>query len=365
IASAIATSTASCVQKGCPVTAPSVMTMISAERMKSVRIAPLTLSFSIRAGSAPPSTIACTWRSTSAACSALCRNRCTSFSTPSKHRKAPPSIRSGVISHGSQAAMASAAGTRIALLTSEPLATAQTTGSSRSALTPVTCCALSARSSPSTPAVFLAATLVSTETSSSTEAMSSSSSSRLEAMGGMRAGSAEVALEADFLDADGAQGGGLGGLHLALEARLVLEEAQRALVAQWHPDGDAGAALVLQALLGGLPQLQRHALAPVVGVDVQRPDLADGGLGLGVARAVEADEADHGVALHRHVHLRLGEFDGLAPLGLAGGGRQGVELLVGHDALVGGAGGGGVDVGDRLGVALFGGADFVGRHAGK
>lgn len=87
-------------------------------------------------------------------------------------------------SQASSAAIASAAGTRIALLTSEPLATAHTTGSSRSASMPVTCCALSARSSPSTPAVFLVATLVITETSSSSVAMSSSSAKKPEAMAG-------------------------------------------------------------------------------------------------------------------------------------------------------------------------------------
>src|SRR5262250_2925267 len=78
--------------------------------------------------------------------------------------------------------MASAAGTRMALFSSEPLATAHTTGSSRSARTPATCWALSARSSPRTPAVFYVATFVSTATSSSTDAMSSRRASRLEAM---------------------------------------------------------------------------------------------------------------------------------------------------------------------------------------
>ena len=42
----------------------------------------------------------------------------------------------------------------------EPLATAHTTGNSRLADTPETCCAFKAKSSPNTPAVFLAATLV-------------------------------------------------------------------------------------------------------------------------------------------------------------------------------------------------------------
>ena len=87
---------------------------------------------------------------------------CVTFSAPSKHRKRPPTIISGVIAHGARALISSAAGTRIALFISEPFATAQTTGNSRSAATPVTCCALSARSSPSTPAVLPVATFVST-----------------------------------------------------------------------------------------------------------------------------------------------------------------------------------------------------------
>ena len=51
------------------------------------------------------------------------------------------------------------------------------------AVTPLTCCAFRARSSPSTPAVFFAATLVRTETSSSRVVMSSRRASRLDAMG--------------------------------------------------------------------------------------------------------------------------------------------------------------------------------------
>jgi hypothetical protein len=64
------------------------------------------------------------------------------------------------MSQGIRALMAMAAGTRMSLLRNDPLATAHTTGSSRSARTPETCSALRARSSPSTPAVFFAATLV-------------------------------------------------------------------------------------------------------------------------------------------------------------------------------------------------------------
>jgi hypothetical protein len=47
-------------------------------------------------------------------------------------------MRSGVTAHGAKALTASAAGTRISLFLNEPLATAHTTGSSRSGLTPAT-----------------------------------------------------------------------------------------------------------------------------------------------------------------------------------------------------------------------------------
>ncbi|MCY1344920.1 hypothetical protein D9M69_309690 [compost metagenome] len=177
---AIPTSTATCLPKAASATVPRVITMISAERMKSVRIAPLILSFSMAtrstAGLATASASSA-WCCSSS--SALCSHLCASFSKPSKQRKAPPSISSGITAQGAKALISNAAGTRMALFTIEPLATAQTTGSSRSALTPLTCWAFSARSSPSTPAVFFAATLVITETSSSRVAMSSIRVSRL------------------------------------------------------------------------------------------------------------------------------------------------------------------------------------------
>jgi hypothetical protein len=46
ITSAMPTSTVACLANGSPATVPSAMTMISADRMKSVRIAPLIFSFS-------------------------------------------------------------------------------------------------------------------------------------------------------------------------------------------------------------------------------------------------------------------------------------------------------------------------------
>ncbi len=160
--------------------------MISADSTKSVRIAPLIFSFSISsvdfsagfpvasAGSPPSSGV------TSAGFSSGgWRNLWASFSQPSKQRNAPPIISKGVTAQGANPLIASADGTRISLFTAEPLATAQTTGSSRSALTPVTCSALSARSSPSTPAVFLVATLVIAATSSRIVVMSSRRARRL------------------------------------------------------------------------------------------------------------------------------------------------------------------------------------------
>ena len=156
--------------------------MISPERMKSVRMAPLILSRSSVTRSSVGSVSAAVMAALSATCSsALCRKRCASFSKPSKHRKAPPTISKGVTSQGANAAMSSAAGTSTALLISEPLATAHTTGNSRSAFTPETCWAFRARSSPSTPADFFAASLLSKATSSKTLAMSSSRVRRLPA----------------------------------------------------------------------------------------------------------------------------------------------------------------------------------------
>ena len=64
-------------------------------------------------------------------------------------------------------------------LINEPFATAHTTGNSRSAATPLTCCAFKAKSSPKTPAVFLAAICVITDTSSSMLAMSSNNANKL------------------------------------------------------------------------------------------------------------------------------------------------------------------------------------------
>src|SRR5450830_54308 len=187
---AMAISTATCWLNGALDTVPSEMTMISADRMKSVRMAPWIFSFSSAHRSmsglatAAASSAWC-WASSSG----LCRNLWASFSNPSKHRKAPPIISSGVMAHGAKALMASAAGTRIALFFSEPTATAHTTGSSRSALTPATCWALRARSSPSTPAVFFAATLLMAVTSSRMVAISSIRASRLvPAIGGSLSG---------------------------------------------------------------------------------------------------------------------------------------------------------------------------------
>jgi hypothetical protein len=97
--SEMAASTANCWAKGWVATVPSEITMISAERMKSVRIAPLILSFSNATMSTDSSLTAPT--SSAWCCSSscgLCSHLCASFSTPSKQRKAPPIMSSGVIS---------------------------------------------------------------------------------------------------------------------------------------------------------------------------------------------------------------------------------------------------------------------------
>ena len=176
----IPTSTANCSISGLLATVPKVITMISAERTKSVRTAPLILSFSNCTISTVSSSMA---SNNSAWCcassSGLCSHLWAIFSNPSKHKYAPPIISNTVTNHGCHAASNKAKGTKIALLIIEPFATAQTTGNSRSALMPVTCWAFRAKSSPSTPAVFFAATLVITLTSSKRVAMSSIRVSKL------------------------------------------------------------------------------------------------------------------------------------------------------------------------------------------
>jgi hypothetical protein len=97
------TSTADLGDKRRAATVPSVMAMISAERMKSVRTAPLILSRSNchqvhrrvahRLGQFGLVGFVL----------AAVQQRCASFSAPSKHRKAPPTISSGVTSQGAKA----------------------------------------------------------------------------------------------------------------------------------------------------------------------------------------------------------------------------------------------------------------------
>ncbi|CZW84297.1 Uncharacterised protein [Enterobacter cloacae] len=155
------------------------MATISADRIKSVRTAPLILSRSKVFGSCAASASRRCWRISGVSCFFLAAKECSTFSTPSKHKNAPPIISSGVIAQGIKALISSASGTRITLLRNEPFATPHTTGNSRLARTPLTCCAFSDKSSPRTPAVFFAASFPITEISSSKVAISSSNVNKL------------------------------------------------------------------------------------------------------------------------------------------------------------------------------------------
>src|SRR5690606_36674704 len=102
---------------------------------------------------------------------------------------------------------------------------------------------------------------------------------------------------------------------------------------------------------------------PVRRRGVDGPDLARGGTGLGIARTVEADEADDLVAVDRHLDLGLAVLDGLAPVGLALFHRgHGFQLIVWHEPAVGLQGGGSVDLGDVLGIAKRGWANLDTGH---
>ena len=91
----------------------------------------------------------------------------------------PPSINAIITKTFDSVLNNKASGMILTLFQNEPLATCQTIGNSRSALTPVTCWALTAKSSPTTPAVFFAATFVIAATSSKIAAISSNNIKKL------------------------------------------------------------------------------------------------------------------------------------------------------------------------------------------
>ena len=105
----------------------SEMTMISAERMKSVVTAPLTIVSSSWA--AASSSAACPWPETFSQI----------FSAPSKHRYVPPSMSNGESSHGMKALSSRIAGTmKSSLLRSDPIVIRLMIGSSRLGSSPST-----------------------------------------------------------------------------------------------------------------------------------------------------------------------------------------------------------------------------------
>ena len=113
--------------------------MISADSMKSVLTAPFIFCSSAAATSISSViriSTCCAWCVLSSCFE--CRNLWAIFSKPSKQRKEPPAIMSGVMAQGAAQLKASAPGTRIALFLNDPLATAQTIGNSRSGCTPET-----------------------------------------------------------------------------------------------------------------------------------------------------------------------------------------------------------------------------------
>ena len=87
-----------------------------------------------------------------------------------------------VIATGAKALSKKATGRIINLFKADPLVIAQITGSSRSDMNPEAFSAFTAKSSPKIPAVFFAATLLITTTSSMSVAMSSNKANNPEAM---------------------------------------------------------------------------------------------------------------------------------------------------------------------------------------
>ena len=144
-------------------TSLSAITMISALRIRSVRIAPEVIFFS---ASGP--------RSAAGSLGAWSLwDRCSiTFSAPSKHRYVPPSISSGVSNHGANWLRIRATGRMISnLLRSEPIAIFLMIGSSRLGFTPCTNRGVTAVSSTTTPAALALARPAAPATSSTLAAV--------------------------------------------------------------------------------------------------------------------------------------------------------------------------------------------------
>ena len=118
------------IQKPISSTADSEMTMISADKMRSVRTAPRTICFS----SAAP------WNDAGGALASECPVRTSQiFSAPSKHKKRPPTMSRGVKSQGVNSLISMMSGKMItSLLMMDPRAIFHTTGSSRCGVMPWT-----------------------------------------------------------------------------------------------------------------------------------------------------------------------------------------------------------------------------------
>ena len=150
------------IQNGSLMTSLREMTMISADKMRSVVIADLTR---LSSASAPFS-----WTD-SVSFSRWGRTWCRIFSAPSKHKKVPPHIRMGVSAHGAIQERIMAMGKMMtSLLMSEPLVMRQIIGNSRWGLIPSTYCGVTAASSTTTPAAFTEVLPARAATSSTLEA---------------------------------------------------------------------------------------------------------------------------------------------------------------------------------------------------
>ncbi len=165
-------------------TTESVMAMISAERMKSVRMALATCRCSSCFGSAPDSsaTDCFPWAG---------RTISRTLPKPSAHRNRPPRTSSGMIDQGARYESAIAPGSRnSSLLRTDPQAILPMIGNSRSAAKPTTYRGVTAASSMTMPAALLPA-LAACPTTSSREAdailaITATSSSRASKPEGMR-----------------------------------------------------------------------------------------------------------------------------------------------------------------------------------
>src|SRR2546426_3819447 len=127
-----------------------------------------------------------------------------------------------------------------------------------------------------------------------------------------------------------------------------------------HPCADGLEPLFEHARLRAVPEHAPDPARPGRGSDIDGPDLGGVRRRALIAARAEGHPAGHSAFYFGDEQLRHAFGDGLAPHRLALVDRQRCQILIGHDALVGGLPGSDVEFRDLAGILKPGGSDLHG-----